>query len=152
MCQRSQEGGGQASPQDVAQMTFAELRDALLERGALDRAWVQRINQAEADFWRRNSGFAGFPRPLAPPASVSAWKEHRLTPTTHFGSLLLSKKCSSTAGSSPTCYAFTILPLLLHRGNLCTAQLRCTGSLHSSKHSCSVKSGPQTISRETIDA
>ncbi len=72
-------------------MTFAELRDALLERGALDRAWVQRVNQAEADFWRRNSGCAGFPPPLAPPGSISAWEEHCLTPTTFWIAFPLGK-------------------------------------------------------------
>lgn len=51
-----QDGKSEVSPQEVAQMTFSELRDALLSRGALDRDWVRRINEAEADFWRRNSG------------------------------------------------------------------------------------------------
>jgi hypothetical protein len=39
-------------------LTFAQLRDELLAKGAgpLDKAWVARINAAEADFWRRNSG------------------------------------------------------------------------------------------------
>mmetsp|Transcript_18685 Transcript_18685/g.56485 ORF Transcript_18685/g.56485 Transcript_18685/m.56485 type:complete len:605 (-) Transcript_18685:704-2518(-) len=51
------DGKSEVSPQEVAQMTFSELRDALLSRGALDRDWVRRINEAEADFWRRNSGY-----------------------------------------------------------------------------------------------
>lgn len=39
-------------------MTFAQLRDELLAAGGgpLDRTWVGRVNAAEAEFWRRNSG------------------------------------------------------------------------------------------------
>jgi len=37
-------------------MNFAELRDKLLAHNPLDAAWVRRVNQAEAAFWRNNAG------------------------------------------------------------------------------------------------
>ena len=50
----------EATPEDVATLTFAQLRDELLAKGGgpLDRGWVARVNAAEAEFWRRNSGCA----------------------------------------------------------------------------------------------
>lgn len=54
-----QEVSPDATPEEVSTLTFAQLRDELLAKGAgpLDKAWVARINAAEADFWRRNSGY-----------------------------------------------------------------------------------------------
>lgn len=55
----SQEASPDATPEETAALTFAQLRDELLAKGGgpLDKAWVARVNAAEADFWRRNSGW-----------------------------------------------------------------------------------------------
>lgn len=45
------------SPEIAAEMSFSELRDRLLAKAPLDKQWVTRVNTAEADFWRRNSGY-----------------------------------------------------------------------------------------------
>jgi hypothetical protein len=37
----------------VAGLSATELRDALLVLGPLDRDWVARVNQAEAEYWKR---------------------------------------------------------------------------------------------------
>ena len=54
-----QEVSPDATPEELSSLTFAQLRDELLAKGSgpLDKAWVARINAAEADFWRRNSGY-----------------------------------------------------------------------------------------------
>lgn len=38
------------------ELNFAELRDALLKENPLDLAHVKKINEAEAEFWRRSQG------------------------------------------------------------------------------------------------
>lgn len=38
-----------------------QLRDALLSLNPLDRAWVARVNAAEAQFWRRSAGVRAGP-------------------------------------------------------------------------------------------
>lgn len=45
----------------AAELTFSELRDRLLAKAPLEKQWVARINTAEADFWRRNSGYTAGP-------------------------------------------------------------------------------------------
>ncbi|KAF8071296.1 hypothetical protein HT031_001379 [Scenedesmus sp. PABB004] len=40
----------------AAGLSATELRDALLALRPLDRAWVARVNAAEAEFWKRSSG------------------------------------------------------------------------------------------------
>lgn len=41
------------SDDDVSGLSATELRDALLVLDPLDRGWVARVNQAEAEFWKR---------------------------------------------------------------------------------------------------
>jgi L-galactono-1,4-lactone dehydrogenase len=41
------------SADDVAGLSATELRDALLVLDPLNRDWVARVNQAEAEFWKR---------------------------------------------------------------------------------------------------
>ncbi len=55
-----QEVSPDATPEQLSTMTFAQLRDELLAAGdgPLDRTWIGRVNAAEAEFWRRNSGCA----------------------------------------------------------------------------------------------
>lgn len=40
----------------VAELSAFELRDALLVLDPLSKAWVEQVNQAEAEFWKRSSG------------------------------------------------------------------------------------------------
>jgi hypothetical protein len=53
-----QEVNPDVTPEEVSTLSFAQLRDELLAKGSgpLDKAWVARVNAAEAEFWRRNSG------------------------------------------------------------------------------------------------
>jgi L-galactono-1,4-lactone dehydrogenase len=44
------------TPESVAGMGFGELRDALLALDPLNVEHVKRVNQAEAEFWRRSQG------------------------------------------------------------------------------------------------
>jgi hypothetical protein len=37
----------------VGELSATELRDALLVLDPLDKHWVARVNQAEAEFWKR---------------------------------------------------------------------------------------------------
>jgi hypothetical protein len=37
----------------IAELTAFELRDALLVLDPLSKPWVQKVNQAEAEFWKR---------------------------------------------------------------------------------------------------
>jgi hypothetical protein len=37
----------------VAELSATELRDALLVLDPLNKPWVARVNQAEAEFWKR---------------------------------------------------------------------------------------------------
>jgi L-galactono-1,4-lactone dehydrogenase len=41
---------------EAAGLSATQLRDALLAIAPLDAAWVQRVNAAEAEFWRRSAG------------------------------------------------------------------------------------------------
>uniref|UniRef100_UPI00315B4042 L-galactono-1,4-lactone dehydrogenase n=1 Tax=synthetic construct TaxID=32630 RepID=UPI00315B4042 len=42
---------------EVSGLSFTELRDALLAVDPLDTEWVKRVNQAEAEFWKRSEGY-----------------------------------------------------------------------------------------------
>lgn len=42
--------------QQIEQLAFTSLRDELLAMAPLDVAWVKRVNEAEAQFWRRSEG------------------------------------------------------------------------------------------------
>jgi hypothetical protein len=41
------------SNDDVTELSATELRDALLVLDPINRDWVARVNQAEAEFWKR---------------------------------------------------------------------------------------------------
>lgn len=41
------------SPDSIADLSFSELRDALLVLDPLSKPWVVRVNRAEAEFWKR---------------------------------------------------------------------------------------------------
>lgn len=48
----------QAAAAAVAEgRTAMQLRGELLEKGPLDAAWVRKVNEAEAEHWRRSRGF-----------------------------------------------------------------------------------------------
>lgn len=38
-------------------MTATQLRDALLAADPLNQQWIIQVNTAEAEFWKRNSGY-----------------------------------------------------------------------------------------------
>ena len=38
-------------------MTATQLRDALIATNPLDQQWIIQVNNAEAEFWKRNSGY-----------------------------------------------------------------------------------------------
>jgi L-galactono-1,4-lactone dehydrogenase len=48
--------GAAVDPQDLESMSLAELRDALVAMAPLDAGWIERVNRAEAECWRRSSG------------------------------------------------------------------------------------------------
>ena len=39
--------------EEVEQLSATQCRDRLLAMGPLDAAWVRRVNQVEAEYWRR---------------------------------------------------------------------------------------------------
>lgn len=41
---------------NMEEMSMTQLRDALLAESPLDYNWVQRVNEAEAEYWRRSAG------------------------------------------------------------------------------------------------
>ncbi|KAK9794590.1 hypothetical protein WJX73_001185 [Symbiochloris irregularis] len=43
--------------EEVWQMSWTELRDRLIALRPLDAAWIKRVNQAEAEFWKRSEGY-----------------------------------------------------------------------------------------------
>jgi L-galactono-1,4-lactone dehydrogenase len=43
--------------QGTEDMTATQLRDVLLATDPLNQQWVIQVNQAEAEFWKRNSGY-----------------------------------------------------------------------------------------------
>lgn len=51
------ENGQESSVEDVKEMGFGELRDAVLAFDPLDVAHVKRCNKAEAQFWKKNEGY-----------------------------------------------------------------------------------------------
>ncbi|UPR00577.1 galactonolactone dehydrogenase [Chloropicon primus] len=48
---------GERRPEDLAGLSFADLRTMLLERNSLDVNHIKRVNQAEAEFWKRSEGY-----------------------------------------------------------------------------------------------
>ena len=48
--------GGARKAEDLAGLSFADLRTMLLESSPLDVNHVRRVNEAEAEFWRRSEG------------------------------------------------------------------------------------------------
>ena len=46
-----------AATQGVEDMTATQLRDSLIATNPLDQQWIIEVNKAEAEFWKRNSGY-----------------------------------------------------------------------------------------------
>lgn len=40
----------------AADLSATQLRDELIKANPLDKEWIKKVNQAEAEFWKRNSG------------------------------------------------------------------------------------------------
>ena len=51
----AESGGGR---ERFAGLSFADLRDQLIKLNPLDKDWIVRVNRAEAEFWKRNQGYA----------------------------------------------------------------------------------------------
>ncbi|KAG6488250.1 L-galactono-1,4-lactone dehydrogenase, mitochondrial-like [Zingiber officinale] len=49
--------GNAAAEQDIDQLSFTELRDKLLALDPLNIGHVKKVNQAEADYWRKSEGY-----------------------------------------------------------------------------------------------
>ncbi|XP_074559417.1 L-galactono-1,4-lactone dehydrogenase 1, mitochondrial [Curcuma longa] len=49
--------GNAAAEQDIYQLSFTELRDKLLALDPLNIDHVRKVNQAEADYWRKSEGY-----------------------------------------------------------------------------------------------
>eukprot|EP00892_Ulva_mutabilis_P004800 jgi/Ulvmu1/2692/UM014_0148.1 len=41
----------------AAELSATQLRDELIKENPLDQEWIKQVNRAEAEFWKRNSGY-----------------------------------------------------------------------------------------------